>query len=119
MSKENWHKGYKEVKNAIHNEIGVSKEEILEVFREVAKEEIQKILSEKKPFVYETIKEVIKHEMMLAVTEQNYPKVTKSVWNYTKDHSFRDFVISVMKEEILDNMRNQFEFKLDIEKKSE
>lgn len=117
MSTETWHKGYQEVKNIIHNEMGITKEEILDIFRQIAKNEIQEILSEKKTFIHDAIREVIKQEMMDAVADHNYPKINKSMWNYTKDHSFRDFIVGVMKEEILDNMRQQFEITLDIEKK--
>ncbi|PGO60586.1 hypothetical protein [Priestia megaterium] len=119
MSKEQWHKGYKEVKNAIHNDIGVSKEEILEVFRQVAKDEVQKIVSESKPFIYATLREVIKHEMMDAVNEHRYPKVIGNMWSYGRDggkDSFKNFISGVMKEEIVNKLADQFDVQLDIKR---
>lgn len=121
MSHEAWHKGYKEVKNVIHNDVGVTKEEILEVFRQVAKDEIQKIISEKRTFIYESIREVIRHEMIDAVNEHRYPKINGHVWNYgyngRGENSFKDFIAGVMKEEIVNSLGKQFDLNLDIEKK--
>lgn len=119
MSQEAWHKGYQEVKNVIHNEIGITKEEILEIFRQVAKDEIQIIVSEKRTFIYNSIKEVIRHEMMNVTEDHNYPRVRKSIWNYTQDNSFKDYITGVMKEEIVDSLRSQFNFKFDIDRKEE
>lgn len=121
MENNNWHKGYKEVKNTIHNEIGITKEEILEVFRQVAKDEIQKIVSEKRTFIYESIREVIRDEMIDAVSEHKYPKIRGNVWDYgyngRGENSFKNFVSGVMKEEIVNSLREQFELDLDIKKK--
>lgn len=121
MSHETWHKGYKEVKNVIHNEMGVTKEEILEIFRQVAKNEIQKIVFEKSDFIYqsirESIREIVRNEMVNAVNDHKYPKIRKNFWNYTNDNSFKDFITGVMKEEIVDSLREQFELHFDIKKK--
>lgn len=118
MSKNQWHKGYKEVKNIIHNDIGVTKEEILEVFRQVAKEEIQEIVSDK-TFIYQTIREVI-HNEMINVNEHRYPKISGNMHFYGRDGgecSFKDFISGVMKEEIVKELRKQIEFTIDINKK--
>lgn len=120
MSYEAWQKGYHEVKNIIHNDIGVTKEDIREVFRQIAKEEIQKIVSEKKTFIYETIREVIRAEMVNAVQDHRYPDVSGRMWSYGRnggEHSFKDFFSGVMKEEIAKMLKEQFEIKLDIDKK--
>jgi hypothetical protein len=117
MSHETWKRGYKEVKNVIHNDIGITKEEILEVFRQVAKNEIQKIVSEKSDFIDQSIKEIIRDEMMNAVNDHKYPKIRKNYWNYTKDNSFKDYITGVMKEEIVRSLSEQFELSFDIKKK--
>lgn len=118
MSKEQWYKGYKETKNVIHNDIGVTKEEILEVFHQVAKEEIQKIVSDSGTFVYQSIREVIQSEMIDAVDGHRYPKVNGNMLFYSRngrgENSFKDYVAGVMKEEILRKMNEQFTVKIDI-----
>jgi len=123
MSKENWHKGYKEIKNAIHNDIGVTKEEVLDVFRQVAKDEIQQIVSDSKPFIYNTIREVIKHEMIDAINEHRYPEINGRTWIYGRNdngkNKFKDYIAGVMKEEIVNRLKDQFEVNLNINKKEE
>jgi hypothetical protein len=121
MSKEAWHKGYQEVKNVIHNEIGITKQEILEIFRQVAKDEIGNLVSEKRTFIYESIKEVIRQEMINAVSEHRYPKISGHVHMYGHngrgENSFKDYISGVMKEEIVKELRSQFDITLDIDKK--
>ena len=116
MSKE-WHKGYKEVKNVIHNEIGVTKEEILEVFRQIAKNEIQNIVSENRTFIYEVIREVIRNTLMEVLKDHGYPKIRKNIWDYTNENAFKDFITGVMKEEIVNIMKERFDIKLEINKR--
>jgi glutamate synthase domain-containing protein 1 len=117
MSYEAWHKGYQEIKNTIHNDMGVTKEEILDVFRQVAKDEMQNILSEKRSFIYDTIQKVIRKEMMIAIHERNFPHLKGNIWNYTVENKFKDYVADTMKSEILDTLANQFELNFDIKKK--
>ena len=75
MSSEDWQPSYKEVKNVIHNEIGVTKEDILEVFRQIAKSEIQELVSENRDFINSCIREVIRTEMINVASKHKYPKV--------------------------------------------
>lgn len=121
MENNKWHKGYKEVKNIIHNDIGVSKEEVLDVFRQVAKDEVQKIVSENNKFVFQTIREVIRQEMINAVARNNYPRVNGHMWVYGHngkgENSFKDYIAGVMKEEIVKQMEKQFEVNINIDKK--
>jgi hypothetical protein len=117
MSFEAWQKGYQEVKNIIHNEIGVTKEDIREVFRQIAKDEIKKIVFEKGSFIKQTIKEVIREEMVNATLDHKYPRIRKNIWNYGDENSFKDYITGVMKEEITDSLREQFEINLNINKK--
>ncbi|WP_137743426.1 hypothetical protein [Robertmurraya siralis] len=122
MENNNWHKGYKEVKNTIHNDIGVTKEEILEVFRQVAKDEIKEIVCENQAFIWNTLQEVIRHEMLKAIQDHKYPKVTGNMWNYGYNGqgvtSFQDYVSGVMKEEIAKRMEEQFDVSVNINKKN-
>lgn len=121
MSYEAWQKGYHEVKNIIHNEIGVTKEEIREVFRQIAKDEIKKLLSEKRPFIMECVREVVREEMISAVYDHRYPKISGNFRSYGYNGSgvsdFKDYFSGVMKEEISNMLKEQFEIKLNIDKK--
>jgi hypothetical protein len=117
MSFENWQKGYHEVKNVIHNEVGVTRQDILDVFRKIAKEELQKIVHEKNALIKDSIREVIREEMIKVVEGHDYPKVRKSIWNYGGENSFKDYITGVMQKEIMDKMYEQFDFNLDIHKK--
>lgn len=122
MSFENWQKGYHEVKNIIHNEIGVTKEDVREVFREIAKEEIKKIVSERSKYIYEAINEVIEQEMRKAIEDHKYPKVTGNTWYFGNSNGdgkvkFKDYVAGVMKEEIVNRLEKQFSVSLNIDKK--
>jgi len=118
MSADKWKKGYKEVRNIIHNEVGVTKEEVLDVFREIAREEIHKIVDNNRPFIYKTITQVVENEMVAAVQENRYPKVNGHMWYYGKESrdNFKDFVAGVMKEEIIRNLEHRFSVDLDIKK---
>jgi hypothetical protein len=122
MGKENWKKGYKEVKNVIHNDVGITKEEILNVFREVAKDEIGKLVSENSNFLYNSLREIVQNEMVNAVSEHRYPRISGHMHHYRGSQgrgidSFKDFVSGVMKEEIARKMEEQFEVKIDVSKK--
>lgn len=114
---ETQHKNYKEVKNVIHNDIGITKEEILEVFRQVAKDEMQNILKDNKKFIYECFKEIIQNEMTNAIREHNYPNVRGNVWRYPGKDSFRDFMIGVMKEEVISSLWKKFDITMNVETK--
>lgn len=121
MKNNNWYRGYKEIKNVIHNDIGATKEEILEVFREVAKEEIKEIVCNNQTFIWKTLQEVIKTEMARAIDNHKYPKVNGHMWDYGYNGqgvtSFKDYVAGVMKEEIVNRMEEQFSVNVNIEKK--
>jgi hypothetical protein len=122
MAKENWQKGYKEVKNVIHNDVGITKEEILNVFREVAKEEVGKLVSENSSFLFDTLRDVVQNQMVNSVSEHRYPKVGGHIHHYRGSQgrgidSFKDYVSGVMKEEIVKKMEEQFEVNINVTKK--
>lgn len=50
MSKE-----YKQLKNFIHNEAGITKEELREMIREVVQVEVKQIVEAKRPYIEETV----------------------------------------------------------------
>lgn len=121
MTKNHWNKGYKEVKNAIHNEMGMTKEELREVFSQIAKDEIKQIVSESRPFIRDTIKEVIQDEMVRAVKDHRYPDIKGNRWMYGRkgdEASFQDFISGIIKEEVVTELRNQFDFSVNVGMKS-
>jgi hypothetical protein len=122
MSFENWQRSYQEVKNIIHNDIGVSKEDIREVFREIAKEEIGKLVEKNRPFILESVREVIRSEMIKAVKENKYPEVKMHKWFYGNGDGvvrFEDFIAGVMKDEIADLLYNRFNVSVNVDRKAE
>lgn len=86
------------------------------MFRQIAKDEIQKIVTENKAFIYEAIREVIRQEMIKAVQGHHYPKIINNIWDYTNENSFKDFISGMMKEEIIKTLREQFELEFDIKR---
>jgi Glu-tRNA(Gln) amidotransferase subunit E-like FAD-binding protein len=123
MSHEAWHKGHREVRNVIHNEMGVTKEEIQEIFRTIAKDEISKIMGEEREFIRNNIrvllKEVIKGEMLSVLDYENFPKVIGHTWHYYQDkgNDFKNFILNVMKTEIIDELRDCFDINLEFNTK--
>lgn len=117
MPKEDWQVGYIETKNFIHNEIGMSKEELKEVFRKIAKEEIKQIIVDNRPFIFATMKDVIRNEMIAAVSEHRYPKISGNMHIYGSNgggDSFKDYISGVMKEEIVNELRKQFSIDVNV-----
>lgn len=122
MSKEQWQKGYKEIKNVIHNDVGITKEEILDVFRQVAKEEVGALISENSDFLFSTMREVIQSTMINVVNEHRYPRVSGHLHHYRGSQgrgidSFKDYISGVMKEEIHKKMEEQFEVVINVTEK--
>lgn len=112
------HPGYKEVKNLIHNEIGIDKESIMEVFMGIGQEEIRKIMDEERNFIKSNIrsvvKEIIKEEMTSVIKHENFPKVIGHTWHYYQDNGqdFKNFILDIMKKEIMDQLSDSFDINL-------
>lgn len=125
MTKPNWQRGYKEVKNAIHNEVGITKEELTDIFREIAREEVKKIVLDNEAFIkdtmHTTMKEIIRSEMLSAISKENYLHVAKDkgIFGQSYTNSFQSYVSGVMKDEILKRMDEQFSVGLTIQQKTE
>lgn len=114
-------KNYNEVKNLIHNEIGLSKDEITKVFEKIAKDEIEKVVREDKNFIKECIREIIKEEMFNAVNDKKYPsRVSQNIWDYGRGDGkvkFNEYLSDVIKEEVIHQMQSQFDINININKK--
>jgi hypothetical protein len=111
--KPEWIKGYKEVRNYIHNEEGITREELTEIIKKIVKDEVQEVIGQNGIFIYQAVKEIIRQEMVEAMSAQpGYQHYT-----YRKEKSFKDFIAKTIKDEIAEALKSQFEIKLDIEKK--
>lgn len=125
MTKPNWQRGYKEVKNAIHNEVGMTKEELTDIFREIAREEVKKIVLDNEAFIkdtmHTTMKEIIRSEMISAISKENYSHVAKDTGMFGRSYtnSFQSYVACIMKDEILKRMDEQFSVGLTIQQNTE
>lgn len=111
-----WHSGYQETRNLIHNEMGITKESMQDIFREIAREEIRSILGQNGEFIRASMRNVMREEMIKAVNEGKYPHVDSSTHYFDRNNPnyFQKFISGVMKEELLDLMRSQFDVGLQI-----
>lgn len=114
-----WGVGYKELKNFFHNEMGVSKEHLHEMFQEIAREEITKAVGENGQFIVQTMKDIVRDEMITALQAEGYPIVRGSLHYHHKDerNPFHQYVSQIMKEEIVSVLRTQFEVGVQITQK--
>lgn len=125
MEDKRIHASYKETKNLIHNELGITKEEILDIIKleisNAVREEINKVLGEEgekiKSNIYPAMKDIVEKNMLEAITAKNYPKVLDGVYFYDnyKDHTFENFIIDAMKKELVDKLFDKFNVSLKVE----
>lgn len=106
-----WAVGYKELKNFLHNEMGISKEHLHEMFQEIAREEITKAVGENGQFIVQTMKDIVRDEMITALQAEGYPIIKGNLHYHHKDerNPFHKYVSQIMKEEIVSVLRTQFE----------
>lgn len=109
---------YKEIRNIIHNEIGITKEDILNVIKEITQQEIQKYIEKNKGLINKDIKEIINHQMGIAVKNTNYPSVNNKIrlFDDTNKTTFEDYLVGVMTENIIKEMKNNFKINVEVEK---
>lgn len=90
-----WKKGYKEVKNTIHNEIGLTKEEILDVIKGIVKEEVVSIAEKNTYFIQDCLKDVVRQQIQGSLKYDKY----NHRWGFDFDanKSFREYVTEVIK----------------------
>lgn len=114
-----WAVGYKELKNFLHNEMGISKEHLHEMFQEIAREEITKAVGENGQFIVQTMKGIVRDEMITALQAEGYPIVKGNLHYHHKDerNPFHQYVSQIMKEEIVSVLRTQFEVGVQITEK--
>lgn len=116
--KSQWAIGYKELKNLIHNELGITRDDMNEIINKIVRDEITEAVGRNGHFIRTAIKEIIKEEMMLAIHNQKYPKSNRNLWSYnTEKNDFNTFISEILKEEIVKLLKEQFDVSFDINKK--
>lgn len=113
----------KAVKNHIHNTVGVTKEEILDVIRQETRQELVKLVEKNESFLLESVsdlvRETVRREMLIALSREDFPNLKRSISHIGTgtDHTFSDYITSVIKNTLMDEMRSSFDVKLVLESK--
>lgn len=114
--KPDWQKGYKEVKNYLHNELGITREEMQEIIIKIVREEVHQTIGQNGEFIKTATREIIRQEMMAAFNDK-YPSLHKNMYFYPEKDEFKKFISNVIKEEILDTLRDRFNLQFNLELK--
>lgn len=119
--KEQWVAGYKEVKNYMHNELGITKEHMDEIIAKIVRDEVKEVVGQNGGFIRRAIREIMRDEMVKAIYQEKYPSGRKSFWEFQKEakNPFSKFISDILKEEIVQMLRNQFEVGVEIKQKPE
>ena len=118
--KPKWAVAYKEVKNLIHNDMSITKEDMHDIFREIAREEVAVAVGQNGEFIVQAMKDIVRDEMIVAIQAEGYPVVSRNIHHYSQQerNPFHKYVSQIMKEEIIETMRQQFEVGVEIKPKS-
>lgn len=116
-TKPQWMRGYKEVKNFMHNELGITEAEVHEIIRKMVQEEVSEVVGQNGQFIRQTIKEIIREEMLFAINGEKYPRKIGSLLDYRNEFKgdFSKFISDILKEEVLHMFRSQFDVGINIE----
>lgn len=116
-----WEVGYKEVKNLIHNELKMTKEQLDQAIAKLVQKEVADVVGKNHDLIRTSIREIIREEMMVAINSEQYPRVRGNIWDYTphSQSSFRQFISDILKEEVIKQLRNEFEVGIQIQSKKE
>lgn len=106
-----WEVGYKEVKNLVHNEMGLTKDHIQEMIQQIAREEVAVTVGNNGEFIRQAMKDIIRDEMAIAIGADGYPSIRGNTAYYSKQerNPFQKFVSEILKQEIIKTMQDQFE----------
>lgn len=114
---------HKAVKNHIHNTVGVTKEEILDVIRQETRQELVKLVEKNESFLLESVsdlvRETVRREMLIALSREDFPNIKRSIPRIGTGtgHTFSDYITSVIKNTLMEEMRSSFDVKLVLESK--
>lgn len=111
------------VKNEIHNSLGITKEEILDVIRQETRQELVKLVEKNESFllgsVSDLVRETVRSEMLIALSREDFPNITRSMRHIGtgEGHTFSDYITNEVKNTLLEEMRSSFDVKLVLEAK--
>ncbi|MFP3751197.1 hypothetical protein [Bacillus altitudinis] len=107
-----WKKGYKEVKNTIHNEIGLTKEEILDVIKGIVKEEVSNTIEKNTDFIRSCLRGVIRERIWDSLDYNAY----KRGFDFDINNTFREYVAKVIKDEVFKELKENFVIDIDVKR---
>lgn len=117
--KPKWVTGYKEVRNIMHNEMDFTKEQMSQIIEKIAREEVKNALGLNGEFVQQSIKDVVRVEMHNVLINEHYPQMRGSTRYYDQNggNPFNKYISQIMKEEVIEMMRTQFDVGIEIKNK--
>lgn len=120
-SEPEWISGYKETKNFLHNEMGITKEKMDTIIEKVVTNEIERMMKNNPELLQQAVKEVVREEMLYAIKGHSYPAVHGHIRDFRDESKvkFSQYISSILKEEILSQIREQFNVGVNIQQKTE
>lgn len=116
--KPEWITGYKETRNYIHNELGLSKDHIEAIIQKIVREEVKDAIGQNGEFIRQTMKEIMKEEMLQALKNENYPLVRSNITYYGKEkETFSEYMAAIIKNEVTEMLREGFDVGINIQEK--
>jgi len=111
---EQWVMGYKELKNFIHNEQGITNAEIQEILHKMAFDQLREIIGENGNGIRNMVKEIVHEEMLLMISG--------SRWNFpgrNRTEMLRSLLSDQLKDVIGELVKEQLEVSYEIKLKPE
>lgn len=108
------HRNYKEFKNILHNELGVTREEIRDLIKETIKNEIDWLINDRRDAINEHINASVSRHMKKLI--EDGITTQHGLW---KNDGIRDSVKRALKDEIVNTLFSDIEISFDIKKKDE
>lgn len=111
---EQWVMGYKELKNFIHNEQGISNAEIQEILHKMAFDQLREIIGENGQGIRNMVKEIVHEELlrMISGSRWDFP-------NNNRTERMRSLLSDQLKEVIGELVKEQLEVSYEIKLKPE
>lgn len=110
---DDFHRSYKEIKNFIHNDQGVTKNEIYDTLYGIAKQEIKQLLDEN----HKTLSSIIYSQVKSVMIDVLHNKRVSPYYGRAmlEEKDFMDFIKQAMKDVVADIMKDQFDVSINIQ----
>ncbi|WP_144498177.1 hypothetical protein [Bacillus pumilus] len=108
-----WKKGYKEVKNTIHNDIGLTKDEILDVIKGIVREEVANTIEKNHDFIQSCLRGVIREQIWDSLNHNKY----KRGFDFDINNTFREYMTKLIKDEVFKELKENFVIDIDVKGK--